>query len=328
MRVLLTGSAGFIGSHLTERLLSDGHTVIGVDNYISGQPANTQLFLDHPRFSFIEADVSTNMPVVQEPLDWVLHFASPASPPHYQQHQIETLMVGAQGTQNALELASRHGAKFMLASTSEVYGDPKVHPQPESYWGHVNPNGLRSCYDEAKRYAEAITFAYHRSRGVDTRVIRIFNTYGPRMRADDGRVVTNLVNQALRGEALTVYGDGSQTRSFQYVTDLIEGIIRLMGVDFHEPVNLGNPDEYTILQFAEVIREAINPQLPVVFEPLPQDDPMQRKPDISRARELLGWAPSKSLHEGLGLTVAAFRQPQTAAPLDHTAGTTLASSTD
>ena len=299
MRVLLTGSAGFVGSHLTERLLQDGHSVIGVDNYISGQHSNTQLFSAHPQFSFIEADVSAGIPAVAGTLDWVLHFASPASPPHYQENQIETLMVGAQGTQNALELARSQGASFMLASTSEVYGDPHVHPQPESYWGHVNPNGLRSCYDEAKRYAEAITFAYHRTHGLDTRVIRIFNTYGPRMRPDDGRVVTNLVHQALKGETLTVYGDGSQTRSFQYVTDLVEGIVRLMSVRTPDPVNLGNPDEYSILEFATVIRELLGETLNIEFRPLPQDDPMQRRPDISRAQSLLGWAPGIALREGL-----------------------------
>nr|WP_226342497.1 UDP-glucuronic acid decarboxylase family protein [Deinococcus sp. AJ005] len=315
--ILLTGSAGFVGSHLTERFLADGHTVIGVDNYISGQPANTALFANHPNFKFIQADVSEGIPYKAaafdgQTLDFVLHFASPASPPHYQQFPIETLMVGAQGTQNALELAHAHGATFLLASTSEVYGDPQVHPQPESYWGHVNPNGLRSCYDEAKRYAEAITFAYHRHHGVDTRVIRIFNTYGPRMRPDDGRVVTNLVMQALAGGPLTVYGDGQQTRSFQYVTDLVAGIVALMGLPesevVHGPVNLGNPDEYTILEFAQVIRELIEPGLEIIHEPLPADDPRQRKPDISRARELLGWAPGVDLRAGLTRTVESFRQ--------------------
>lgn len=298
MRVLITGSAGFIGSHLAERFLAEGHTVVGVDNYLSGQRRNTELFLGHPRFRFIEADVSGGVPYAGPGLDWVLHFASPASPPHYQRHPIETLMVGAQGTQHALDLAQAHGAKFMLASTSEVYGDPHVHPQPESYWGHVNPNGPRSCYDEAKRYAEALTMAYHRHRGLDTRIIRIFNTYGPRMRADDGRVVTNFINQALEGRALTVYG-GTQTRSFQYVDDLVEGIVRLMHVTYHPPVNLGNPDEYTIAQFAEIIRDRIDPTLDLTFHPLPQDDPRQRRPDITVARELLGWEPTVSLHQGL-----------------------------
>ncbi|WP_027483706.1 UDP-glucuronic acid decarboxylase family protein [Deinococcus pimensis] len=307
MRILITGSAGFVGSHLVERFLRDGHTVVGLDNYLSGQRRNTELFLAHPNFRFIEADVSRHLPYDGERLDWVLHFASPASPPHYQQYPIETLMVGAQGTQHALDLASQHGAGFLLASTSEVYGDPLVHPQPESYWGHVNPNGVRSCYDEAKRYAEAITMAYHRDRGVDTRIIRIFNTYGPRMRHDDGRVVTNFIHQALRGEALTIHGDGSQTRSFQFVDDLVEGIVRLMGVRYHEPVNLGNPDEYTIVQFAHLIRDLIDPSLDVTFEAAAQDDPKQRKPDIARARDLLGWTPRVSLIEGLSRTVEDFR---------------------
>ncbi|WP_019011340.1 UDP-glucuronic acid decarboxylase family protein [Deinococcus aquatilis] len=297
--ILITGSAGFVGSHLVERFLNEGHTVIGVDNYISGQRQNTELFLTHPRFRFIQADVSLGIPYTGEALDWVLHFASPASPPHYQEFPVETLMVGAQGTQHGLELALKHGAKFFLASTSEVYGDPHVHPQPESYWGHVNPNGLRSCYDEAKRYAEAMTMAYHRAKGVDTRIIRIFNTYGPRMRADDGRVITNFVHQALRGEALTIYGDGLQTRSFQYVDDLVEGIVRLMGVSYHEPVNLGNPTEFTMLELADVVREIIDPELAVVYQAAPSDDPQQRKPDISRAQELLGWTPQVALAQGL-----------------------------
>ncbi len=308
MRLLVTGSAGFLGSHLVERFLTEGHSVIGVDNYLSGQRVNTRRFQQHPNFHFVEADVSLGLPTVTEPLDWVLHFASPASPPHYQQFPVETLMVGAQGTQHALELARAHGASFVLASTSEVYGDPMVHPQPETYWGHVNPNGLRSCYDEAKRYAEAITMAYHRAHGVDTRIVRIFNTYGPRMRADDGRVVTNFISQALAGEALTVYGEGQQTRSFQFVDDLVEGVTRLMRSSHHEPVNIGNPDEYTILEFARIIRDLINPELQIEFRPMPADDPRQRKPNIDRARELLGWSPQVTLHEGLTRTVAHFQE--------------------
>ncbi|PNY79775.1 UDP-glucuronic acid decarboxylase family protein [Deinococcus koreensis] len=310
MRILLTGSAGFVGSHLVERFLHEGHSVIGVDNYLSGQPANTALFEHHPRFRFVQADVSLGIPAQQEPLDWVMHFASPASPPHYQQHPIATLMVGAQGTQHSLELARAHGARFFLASTSEVYGDPLVHPQPESYWGHVNPNGLRSCYDEAKRYAEAITMAYHRHHGVDTRIIRIFNTYGPRMRADDGRVITNFLHQALRGEALTVYGDGSQTRSFQYIDDLVEGIVRLMGTPYHEPVNLGNPDEFTMLELVRVVQEVLGRPLQIIHEAMPQDDPRQRQPDISRALELLGWRPAVALRDGLRLTLEQVRGAQ------------------
>jgi len=304
LNILITGSAGFIGSHLVERFLNEGHTVTGVDNYISGQKRNTELFLAHPNFTFIKADVSHAIPYVGAPLDWVMHFASPASPPHYQQFPIETLMVGAQGTQNALELAHAHGAKFMLASTSEVYGDPLVHPQPETYWGNVNPIGIRSCYDEAKRYAEAITMAYHRDRGVDTRIIRIFNTYGPRMRPDDGRVVTNFIHQALRGEPLTIYGDGSQTRSFQYVDDLIEGISRLMDVTYHEPVNLGNPQEYTIEQFAYVIREKIDSSISINYFAIPNDDPKQRKPEIETAKKLLNWHHRNPLDLGIDLVLA------------------------
>ncbi|HEY9857181.1 MAG TPA: UDP-glucuronic acid decarboxylase family protein [Stenomitos sp.] len=318
-RIVVTGSAGFIGSHLVERFLADGHEVVGVDNYLSGQRQNTELFRSHPRFSFLEQDVSFGLEVPGK-VDWVLHFASPASPPHYQQYPVETLMVGAQGTQNGLELARRKEAKFMLASTSEVYGDPMVHPQPETYWGNVNPNGLRSCYDEAKRYAEALTMAYRRSHGMDTRIIRIFNTYGPRMRPDDGRVVTNFINQALRGEALTVYGDGSQTRSFQYVSDLVEGIVRLMDVPWHEPLNLGNPDEYTVLSFAQLIRGAINPALPIVHQPMPADDPRQRRPDISLARAMLEWEPQVPLAQGLAATISYFQQDSVVSPVPHTLG--------
>ena len=307
LRVLLTGSAGFVGSHLAARLLGEGHHVVGVDNYLSGQPRNTARLLEWPGFRFVEADVSRALPDPGGPLDWLLHFASPASPPHYQEHPIETLMVGAQGTQNALDLALTHGAQFLLASTSEVYGDPLVHPQPETYWGHVNPNGVRSCYDEAKRYAEAITMAYHRHHGLRTRIIRIFNTYGPHMRADDGRVVTNFVHQALRGEPLTVYGDGGQTRSFQYVDDLVEGVRRLMEVPYSGPVNLGNPDEYTVLDFARLIRDAVAPGLEIVHLPPAQDDPQQRRPDISLARSLLGWAPRVPLRDGLDRMIAEVR---------------------
>ncbi|MFC4637084.1 UDP-glucuronic acid decarboxylase family protein [Deinococcus hohokamensis] len=328
MRLLLTGSAGFIGSHLAAHFLEGGHEVIGVDNYLSGQPAHTERLRQHPSFSFVQADVSLGLPDVAGALDWVMHFASPASPPHYQQFPIETLMVGAQGTQNALELARHKGARFFLASTSEVYGDPLVHPQPESYWGHVNPNGVRSCYDEAKRYAEAMTMAYRRMHGLDTRIIRIFNTYGPHMRADDGRVVTNFINQALAGEALTVQGDGQQTRSFQYVSDLIRGIVRLMDVTYHDPVNLGGTEPITMLRFAEVVRSLINPGVPVRFVPLAADDPRQRQPDITVARTLLGWAPEVSLDEGLRRTVAYFRQGTLPAAPPPPAGAALHQSAD
>lgn len=310
MNILITGSAGFVGSHLVERFLREGHTVIGVDNYISGQHSNTELFADHANFHFIEADVSRGIPYEGDTLDWVMHFASPASPPHYQQYPVETLMVGAQGTQNGLELALKHGAKFFLASTSEVYGDPLVHPQPESYWGNVNPIGVRSCYDEAKRYAEAITMAYHRKHEVNTRIIRIFNTYGPRMRPDDGRVVTNFIHQALEGKPLTVYGDGSQTRSFQYIDDLVEGISRLMGVDYHEPVNLGNPDEFTILELVQILKGATNKRISATFKDLPHDDPKQRKPDISIALERLDWIPKVNILTGLEYMINAQRNAQ------------------
>ena len=309
MNVLITGSAGFIGSHLVERFLNEGHTVTGVDNYISGQKRNTELFLSHPNFRFIKADVSSAIPYSGSPLDWVMHFASPASPPHYQQFPIETLMVGAQGTQNALEVAHSHGAKFMLASTSEVYGDPLVHPQPETYRGNVNPVGIRSCYDEAKRYAEAITMAYHRDRGVDIRIIRIFNTYGPRMRFDDGRVVTNFIHQALRREPLTIYGDGSQTRSFQYIDDLIEGIACVMNVTYHEPINLGNPNELTVLQFAEIIRDLINPNLTLKHHDIPNDDPRQRKSDIEVAKKLILFGHCTSLVAGVQSILSKLETP-------------------
>jgi nucleoside-diphosphate-sugar epimerase len=312
VNILLTGSAGFIGSHLTERFLKEGHFVVGVDNYLSGQLKNTKRFLAHRNFHFVEADVSRMsftevLPSTLQGLDWVLHFASPASPPHYQRFPIETLSVGAQGTQHALDLAVLHGAQFMLASTSEVYGDPLVHPQPETYWGNVNPNGVRSCYDEAKRYAEALTMAYHRTHGTDTRIIRIFNTYGPYMRVDDGRVVTQFIGQALAGEPITIYGDGQQTRSFQFVSDLVEGIFRLMQIRHSQPLNLGNPVEYTILRFAELIREAINPNLPIRFVAAAEDDPRQRRPVIDQARALLGWEPVMALEEGIQRTVDYFR---------------------
>lgn len=308
MNILITGTAGFIGSHLAETFLSKGHLVIGIDNYISGQKRNTLHLSKFTNFQFMEKDVSNDIFSIPIPLDWIFHFASPASPPHYQNHQIETLMVGAQGCQHMLELAKNHKAKFMLASTSEVYGSPQVHPQSEDYWGHVNPNGLRSCYDEAKRYAEALTMAYYRTYNLDIRIIRIFNTYGPQMKADDGRVVTNFINQALQGKALTVYGTGSQTRSFQYITDLLEGILALMRITYHLPINLGNPDEYSILKFAQIVQSTINPNIPIEFKKVPEDDPPQRRPDISRAKSILSWSPQTSLSEGLKLTINYFKQ--------------------
>ncbi|MBF2098741.1 MAG: SDR family oxidoreductase [Gloeomargaritaceae cyanobacterium C42_A2020_066] len=307
MRILLTGAAGFIGSHLTDRLLAAGHAVIGVDNTVTGSRENLAHLEDQPDFTYLHHDVTYPLDL-DEPLDWVLHFASPASPPKYLALPVETLRVNAEGSYHLLELARAKGAQFFLASTSEVYGDPLVHPQPESYWGHVNPAGPRSVYDEAKRYAEAMTAAYYRTFGLPIRMIRIFNTYGPRMDAYDGRVVTNFINQALAGRPLTVYGEGSQTRSFQYVDDLVTGIVRLMDVPYHGPVNLGNPEEYTVLQLAQLIREMTASSSEIVFEPLPQDDPKQRRPDITLAQELLGWQPGVPVREGLARTIDYFQK--------------------
>ncbi len=309
MRILLTGAAGFLGSHLAERLLLEGHQVVGVDDYSSGQKRNLAFLQKFPAFTFVQADASKPLSL-EGSLDWIMHFASPASPPRYLELPLQTMLVNAEGTRHLLDLALAKGAAFFMASTSEIYGDPHVHPQPESYWGNVNTLGPRAIYDEAKRYAESLTLAYHRAKGVPVRLIRIFNTYGPRMDAEDGRVVTNFVNQALRGEALTIFGDGSQTRSFQYVDDLIEGIRRLMDVDFAEPVNLGNPEEYTMLELASLIQELAGVQAPLVYMPLPQDDPKQRKPDISRAQALLGWSPKVPVREGLKRTIEYFRALQ------------------
>jgi len=306
MRVLITGAAGFLGSHLCDRFLADGHDVIGMDNFITGRPENLAHLAGHPRFHFVQHDV-TNFIFVDGPLDGVLHFASPASPRDYLEIPIQTLKVGSLGTHKALGLAKAKGARFLIASTSEVYGDPAVHPQPETYWGNVNPVGPRGCYDEAKRFAEAITMAYHRFHGVDTRIVRIFNTYGPRMRPRDGRVVSNLIVQALRGEPLTLYGDGSQTRSFCYVDDLVDGITRLFHSGETMPVNIGNPVEFTVRQLAELVREMTGTASAIVTEPLPQDDPKVRQPDIARARALLGWEPKVPLRDGLARTIPYFR---------------------
>ncbi len=314
MRILLTGVAGFIGSHLAERLLQEGHSVVGLDNFLTGQRENIAHLLRHPRFSFMEQDVSKPFRV-EGPLDAVLHFASPASPnpdsPYgYPNLPIETMQAGSLGTFHTLDIAREHGARYMLASTSEVYGDPQVHPQPETYWGHVNPVGERAVYDEAKRFAEALTMAYHRKYGLDTRIVRIFNTYGPRMRLDDGRVIPNFIQQALRGEPLTVYGDGSQTRSFCYVDDLVEGILRLLQVQEPYPVNLGNPHEITVLELAETINRLLDNPAGVVFLPhrMLEGDPVRRCPDITKARTLLGWEPRVGLEEGLRRTIEDFRQ--------------------
>ena len=300
---VITGGAGFLGSHLCDRLLADGHRVICVDNLDTGTLEN----IEHIRsgdFVFLQHDVTEHI-AIEEPVDEVFHLASPASPIDYLRLPLQTLKVGSQGTHNALGLAKRHRARFLLASTSEVYGDPKEHPQREDYWGHVNPIGPRGVYDEAKRYAEALTMAYHRQQGVDTHIVRIFNTYGPRMRPRDGRAIPTFIRQASEGAPLTVFGDGSQTRSFCFVTDLIEGLIRLIHSDEHEPVNIGNPEEYTILQLAEAVLEAMGSQSEVVYEALPQDDPAIRQPDITRARAILGWEPTIGLADGLARTLQA-----------------------
>ncbi len=307
MRVLVTGGAGFLGSHLCDKLLAEGHQVLAMDNLITGDTDNIAHLAGHERFTYVKHDV-TNFIYVQGPVDAVLHFASPASPVDYLELPIQTLKVGSLGTHNALGLAKEKGARFLLASTSEVYGDPLVHPQSEEYWGNVNPIGPRGVYDEAKRFAEAMTMAYHRAHGVDTRIVRIFNTYGPRMRIDDGRVVPNFIKQALQGLPLTVYGDGSQTRSFCYVSDLVEGIYRLLMSDEVEPVNIGNPAEMTILEFAQHINQLTGNPGGIIFKPLPEDDPKQRQPDISKARRILGWEPKVGLDEGLRPTIAYFAE--------------------
>ncbi len=307
MRTLITGGAGFIGSHLCERFLADGHEVLCVDNFITGRPDNVRHLLANPRFRVLVHDISKPL-YVDGLVDNVLHFASPASPVDYQRAPIQTLKVGSLGTYVALGIAKAHAARFLLASTSEVYGDPEVHPQTEDYWGHVNPVGERSMYDEAKRFAEAITMAYHRGHGVNTHIVRIFNTYGERMRLDDGRVLPNFVGQALRGEPITVYGQGQQTRSFCYVSDLVDGIHRLLFSDYHLPVNLGNPGEITIQEFADEILRLTGSKSPIVYKPLPPDDPKQRRPDISLAKKLLGWEPKVGREEGLKRTLDYFRK--------------------
>lgn len=306
MRVLITGAAGFLGSHLVDRFLADGHTVVGVDNFITGHPDNIAHLAGNDRFAFIRHNIS-EYTYVAGPLDGVLHFASPASPIDYLKLPIQTLKVGSLGTHNALGIALAKGARFFLASTSEVYGDPLVHPQPESYWGNVNPVGPRGVYDEAKRFAEAMTMAYHRYHGVDTRIVRIFNTYGPRMRPRDGRVVSNFIVQALNGEPITVYGDGSQTRSFCFVEDEVEGLYQLFMKGDASPCNIGNPDEYTVKQLAEIVVELTGSRAPIVYEPLPEDDPKVRKPDISRARAMLGWEPKIDVRTGVQRTIEYFR---------------------
>jgi dTDP-glucose 4,6-dehydratase len=307
MRAVVTGGAGFLGSHLCERLLAEGWDVLALDNLITGVDSNVSHLMNHAKFRVVRGDVSNYIDVAG-PVDYVLHFASPASPVDYLKLPIQTLKVGALGTHNALGLALAKNAKFLLASTSECYGDPEISPQHEEYWGRVNPIGPRGVYDEAKRYAEAMTMAYHRYHKVDTHIVRIFNTYGPRMRLNDGRALPNFVYQALSGKPLTIYGDGKQTRSFCYVSDLIEGIYRLMMSDEHLPTNVGNPQEITILEFAGRIRKHFENVPPIVFEPLPQDDPKQRCPDISKARRILKWEPKVGLEDGLKMTLAYFKE--------------------
>jgi dTDP-glucose 4,6-dehydratase len=305
MRVLVTGAAGFLGSHLTDRLLGEGHSVLGVDNLSTGDLGNIRHLGNEPRFAFEELDICQQFDPGK--VDSVFNMASPASPPEYLRLAIETLRVGSVGTENTLEIAHKYGAGHLHASTSECYGDPLEHPQTESYWGNVNPVGPRSVYDEAKRYAESLTMAYHRNRGVNTHLARIFNTYGPRLHPSDGRVISNFLMQALRGEPLTVYGEGRQTRSFCYVDDLVEGILRLARSEEHLPVNLGNPDEFTILECAEAVLEVAESKSELRFEPLPEDDPTRRKPDISKAKRVLDWEPKISLREGLRLSLNFFR---------------------
>ncbi len=304
MRVVITGGAGFIGSHLCDAVLARGDEVICIDNLLTGSADNIA-HIRTPRFTFMHYDV-TNYLYLEGPVDLVLHFASPASPIDYLKFPIATLKVGAMGTHKALGLARSKGARFLLASTSEVYGDPLIHPQPETYWGNVNPIGLRGVYDEAKRYAEALTMAYHRAHGMDAKIVRIFNTFGPRMRRQDGRAVPNFITQAMKGEPLTIYGDGSQTRSFGYITDLVRGLLLLAASDLNEPVNIGNPQEMTVLEMAKAIKEITGSKSEIVFRELPEDDPKVRQPDISQARARLGWQPEVDVRDALRLTVEWF----------------------
>jgi UDP-glucuronate decarboxylase len=305
MRILVTGGAGFIGSHLIDRLMKEGHDIICLDNFYTGDKRNIQHWMGHPKFEVIRHDITEE---IRLEVDQIYHLACPASPVHYQYNPVKTIKTNVMGTLNMLGLAKRVKARMFLASTSEVYGDPEVHPQNEEYRGSVNPIGIRSCYDEGKRVAETLCFDYHRQNNVDIRVVRIFNTYGPRMLENDGRVVSNFIAQAVRGESLTVYGDGSQTRSFCYVSDLVDGFIRLMNGDYIGPVNIGNPEEYTILQLAQMIQEMVNPDSDIQFKPLPSDDPKRRRPDITRAQTILGWQPTIPVREGLQRTIEDFQR--------------------
>lgn len=309
MRIVISGAAGFIGSHMCDRLVEDGHTVTGLDNLLTGSERNVSHLRNHPGFEFLRHDVTQPL-ALEGGIDAVIHMASAASPKDYLEHPIETLEAGSAGTRQMLEIARIHNATFLLTSTSECYGDPLTHPQVETYWGNVNPVGPRSCYDESKRFAEAMTMAYHRTYKLRTNIVRIFNTYGPRMKLDDGRVVPAFLDQALRGEPITVFGDGSQTRSFCYVSDMVEGLCRLMQSDERYPVNLGNPQELSILEFAERIRRLTGSRSTIVYRPLPQDDPKQRCPDISKARRILSWEPKVSLEDGLRRTIEYFREAQ------------------
>jgi dTDP-glucose 4,6-dehydratase len=312
LRIVVSGAAGFIGSHMCDRLLAEGHSVLAIDNFLTGSPGNIAHLKGQTGFEFLERDITQPFSI-EGAVDCVVNMASPASPKDYLEYPIETLDVGSAGTRNMLELARQKGARFLITSTSECYGDPLVHPQVETYWGNVNPVGPRSCYDESKRFAEALTMAYHRKHGVATNIARIFNTYGPRMKLNDGRVVPALLDQALQGRPMTIFGDGSQTRSFCYVSDLVDGLYRLMLSDERYPVNLGNPREMTILEFAEQIRRMMGTGPEIVFQPLPEDDPKRRKPDIGKARSLLGWEPVVTLDEGLRQTVEYFRNALTPA---------------
>jgi dTDP-glucose 4,6-dehydratase len=312
LRTVVSGAAGFIGSHMCDRLLSEGYSVLAIDNFLTGSSDNIAHLEAHPGFQFLERDITQPLSI-DGPVDYVVNMASPASPKDYLEYPIETLDVGSAGTRNMLEVARQKGARFLITSTSECYGDPLVHPQVETYWGNVNPVGPRSCYDESKRFAEALAMAYHRKHGVATNIARIFNTYGPRMKLNDGRVVPALLDQALQGRPMTIFGDGSQTRSFCYVSDLVDGLYRLMLSGERYPVNLGNPLEMTILEFAEHIRRLMGTGSKIVFQPLPEDDPKRRKPDISKARSVLGWEPVVTLDDGLRRTVEYFRSALTSA---------------